>query len=607
MAEAFKIADAYVQVETRYDRDQIGNALEDILRQERARIRRMGRRDIGEPLGDGAADGMGDALRNGMRRRARRDSNHMVRNLVVPFLTGFVKAISLGFANVNIGRAFMNNPYAATAGLAFGALIATWIGAGIAATLSAALAGIFGLGLIGLGAFLLRNEAEIVAAATHLGETFKYVFERAAGPMLIPIVASLNLLNAAIKRGQGAIDKLFLTLSPAIIPLTHGLIGFMKGLGPGLLALAQVGQLVLLDLAAALPGWGKSLGDFFIKIRDNWPEIRKSLHEFFSDLGTVLGALANAFIWLATHYDLLKTIVSTIAKATGIGLLFSMVKGVIKGVMDIDDNVKKLIRIFGDLPGNILGKIRGLWAKIKSPFDMVSHGMRINALGMVSGFIGIIAGLPGRVIRAIGSLWAKIRGPFDRTYTSLRATASNMVGAFVNIIYTLPSKALRAISRLRALFVAYFAAVPGMMARAGAAAISGLIGGIGSMIGRLRDKLWEVANIVTDIIRQKLRLQSPSREMMDIGVMAIRGLEIGVDKRKPMLRRQMTGVAAGIPEAVKSQIPKQYMPTSTVSTNHISIPVSVTVPVGADGPKVGREVAREIRKALDDYDRSVKK
>jgi hypothetical protein len=599
MSEAFKIADAYVQVETRYDRDQMRRDLDEMLRGERDRMRRRGRDDIGGPLGEGAADGLGDGLRNGLRRRRGRD-NDIIRRWISPFIIGFVKAASLGFANVNLERAFINNPAIAAAGLAIGALLVTWTAAGIAATLAAALAGALGLGIIGLGVYLLRGEPQVRAAAKRLGKTFKEVFTGAAKPMLGPIVASLNIFTAAIKKNQPLIDKLFKTLSPAIVPLAKGLTGFLEALGPGLQALAEVGRDVLIDLAEHLPGWGKSIGDFFQKIHDNWPEIKESLEAFFRDLGKVLGFLAGVFLWLARNYEELRdTLFASITTTIGI------VKAIKDAATSVKNSINAIIGYFAGLPGGILSKIRGLWSKIRFPFDALHSGMRINAISAVSAFVGVIAGLPSRALAGVRALWARIRGPFDGARTGVITLGSNLVAGFVRIVYTLPTRALRAISRLKGLFFAYFSGAGNWLWNAGSRIIGGLISGVRSRIAELRGVFSGVTNLIPSWKGPEERdkkLLTPSGEMIMDGLME------GIKSRLPTLKMQLTGVSAGIPQAVQDQAPKQYMSTASASTtNHISIPVSVTVPAGTDGTRIGREVAREIRKALDDFDRSVKR
>jgi hypothetical protein len=576
MADGFKIADAFIDVETKYDKDNLVSGLDKSAKDAEPGIRRVGRDRIGKPMGDGASDGLSRSIRSplALRRLTRAaDDNgrhlqkHMFARLVTGFGTGFAKAVTLGMANVNVGSSFRNNPIVTSVGLAIGALMATTIVSGLAATLTAVLAGGVGLGFIGLGAFLLKDEPEVERAGKRLGDTFKRVFGTAAGAMLMPIVGALNIFSKSIEKMQPTIDRIFRTMAPAILPLAEGLAGFLEALGPGLEALAQVGRDVLIDLGKNLPGWGESLGNFFIKIRDNWPAIKKSLDEFFRDLGTALGLLAAAFLWLATNYSKLKATMKTIVMPPALMLLISVLRH--KWNTDFTSLVSwihrysnTIVAVFTALPRRIWAGIRTLWSIIRGVFSNAGLGMRISAGQMVAGFVRILATIVNRSFAAIRSLPGRIKGFFAGAGRWLWSAGANLVG--------------------------------------------GLVSGMASRMGALWGKVQEIRNAVTQFLSNAWQIRSPSRVMEGMGENLVRGLEIGLDKRMLPLKKRMVGVSAGIPQVVTQSAPKQYMSTST-QTSTFHIPITVNAGVGADGARIGREVAREIWKALDDYKVSVKK
>jgi len=567
VAKGFKIADAYVEVETRFDNDSISKGLAAAVEKDRTGIDRTGR-DIGRRVGDAAGDHTGRSMISRLRRDRTKNTQGMTSALYHPlaFGQGLFKALSLGMANFSLAKAFTKSPQFVATGIAIGAAMATTIAAGLAATLTAALAGGVGLSFIGLGAFLLKDEPEVKRAGTRLGNTFKDTFKRAAGAMLMPLVGSMEIFRQTIERMQPTIDRIFRTLSPAILPLAEGLAGFLEALGPGLEDLAWVGAQVLEDLGRNLPGWGKSLGDFFTKIRDNWPEIKDSLEEFFSDLGKALGALAAAFLWLSRNYTNLRNKLIFLAEAVQPILFIWKKVGALwrlhwnELVANVRQKVDQVVTILKSLLPRSWGALGGLWPRIRQAFRTATTGMRINALGMVSGFVNILATI------------------IPKAYAKMLALRSRIVGFFGN--------------------------AGGWLFRAGSNLIGGLVAGMSSRMGALWGKVQEVKNAVTEFLSNAWKLQSPSRVTMGMGENLIRGLEIGIDKRKLPLKRQMTGVAAGIPRAINNAAPRSIASTSN-STFNINVVVRADGTFGrAQAEKVGRETAIAIRDALDVLDRS---
>lgn len=73
MAASFKIADAYVEVETHYDKDTLTKGLDGAITSESEHIRTISRTRLGKAVGDGMSEGASNGFRNGMRRRADGD------------------------------------------------------------------------------------------------------------------------------------------------------------------------------------------------------------------------------------------------------------------------------------------------------------------------------------------------------------------------------------------------------------------------------------------------------------------------------------------------------------------------------------------------------
>lgn len=161
--------------------------------------------------------------------------------------------------------------------------------------LSAAIAGAIqlglGLGFIGLGAFMLRSEPQLIAAATRFRDRVASVFRTASAPMLVPFILALDKLGQSFERVGPSIAKGFAALAPAIVPLATGIGLMMEALAPGLTEMVVQAGPIIMAFAETLPGIGKSLGEFFQMIADHAPEIGM----FIQDMGRVVPAVIRGF------------------------------------------------------------------------------------------------------------------------------------------------------------------------------------------------------------------------------------------------------------------------------------------------------------------------
>lgn len=183
---------------------------------------------------------------------------------------------------------------AAVAGPALGGLLA-----------SAVLAG-GGLGVIGLGAFLLREEPEMVRAATSLMDTVKSVFTRAAQPLLEPLVKSLNVFETLVVRIGPQLRGMFADIAPAIVPFAVGLERLVENSLPGFQELIEAANPFLRGLADVLPGLGQSFSNFFGNIAASGPEATIFFQDFINFLGQLIRWLGEAIGWLARAYVAVK-------------------------------------------------------------------------------------------------------------------------------------------------------------------------------------------------------------------------------------------------------------------------------------------------------------
>ena len=206
MAESFKVADGFVAVFADVDRRVVSSSASDAAD------------EAGRVLGDGIT-------RESSRSIRRNRGSFVTAGSMVGAEMGGGLLKSVGGMGASLGASLSAlGPYAIGAAAAVGVAMAPALMAGLAGSITAGA----GLGVIGLGAFLLREEPAMVAAATSLKDKTVSVFKTAAQPMLEPFVKSLGLIQNMVERLAPSFNQAFLSMAPAIEPLTRGLVSLVE-------------------------------------------------------------------------------------------------------------------------------------------------------------------------------------------------------------------------------------------------------------------------------------------------------------------------------------------------------------------------------------------
>lgn len=212
---------------------------------------------------------------------------------------------------------------------------------------------------------------------------------------------------------------------------------------------------------------------------------------------------------------------------------------------------------FTGLWDSIVSLAQSVWNKITGFF---SSGMS-KAQSLVSAGVAKVRGFISR----IGEIPGMVRGFFSRMVSAAQSQITSLLGK----VRAIPGQIKSALGNLGSLLL-----------NAGKNIIRGLINGVTSMIGSLRNKFSEVTNMIPDWKgpeRVDLRLLEPA------GADIMTGLSAGIDSGLPGLRRTLRGVTAEIPHNVTASV-------RGTSSEHTRVVFDVT---GAD-----EEMARLIRKLV---------
>jgi hypothetical protein len=311
---------------------------------------------------------------------------------------GFLDAFTGGFRG--LGSLVTANPVFGTAAIAIGIGLAVVAAPAFGAAFAAALIGGAGLGVIGLGAFLLKDDPQIKAAAGKLGKTASSTFKGAAQPLVEPFVNSMAILeNLLVKIGPD-LTEMFTAIAPAIVPLTRGFAGFVEGALPGFLELIKAATPFLMDLENSLPLFGEHIGKFLSIIADAGPGATAFFNDFLNLLGILLVAFGHFINVLAGMYEGSRAIILTL-----VDVFVFLYRGV-------KANIDLIINIF-----------QAWYNAVKDVF--------FKARRDSDGFVGFLKALPGKVAEAISAVPGKVKGVFADAGSWLKAGGERIIAGLI--------------------------------------------------------------------------------------------------------------------------------------------------------------------------------
>jgi predicted phage tail protein len=224
---------------------------------------------------------------------------------------------SLGNAMTALGPVVQT--VVAAALIAAALLAAPVVGGVLAAALTLGLGG----AVVGLAAYILKDDKQIKKAWEKLTETTSEVFKRAVQPMKKPFLELLGWLRVEFVKLEPELTNLFKAAAPLVKPLGEGIFGMLKNMLPGITEALKNSEPVFKTLGETLPIIGTAIGDMFKSITED-PE---ALSTFLSDLIKVVAGfiviLGELIGWLTRTYT------------------------------DVREWFKKIQKFFDELPGKV--------------------------------------------------------------------------------------------------------------------------------------------------------------------------------------------------------------------------------------------------------------
>lgn len=217
-------------------------------------------------------------------------------------------------------------PQAKAAAIAAGAVAATAFAAVFGAVLNGLLLTGLGAGALAAGIAVAIRDPAVRAAFAGLGEIALGELTKATAGFRQPLIDAAGAFAKAFQSSN--LRSMFDGLADTIRPLTAGLLGMLRNMGPGFKQALGVGVSLLKEMAALLPGLGTSLGRAFeIMSRAQAAEgAIKGLRVAFMALGWMIEQTANAIAGLSAIFDVMTDAAGAtftwLSKVPGIGKMF---------------------------------------------------------------------------------------------------------------------------------------------------------------------------------------------------------------------------------------------------------------------------------------------
>lgn len=518
--DGFKIADAYVDVVAKVSRKEL----------------ERGAAEAGDSAGTVLGQRVTSSADSSIRKHkgaVKKSGGELGDGISEGLISRMASAIG-GSALASKLPGMLQNPYVLAGATAAGAVLAPMIVSGLGAALQAGA----GVGVIGLGALLLKEEPALISSATRLKDSAISILKGAAQPMLQPMVTALDTFRGKLeKEWAPSIKGIFAGAALGIKPLSDALSGLVSGALPGFQSMMASFGPTMEKLVPSFQQLGASLGQMFTMIGEVGPEAAVALGDIISFAAFLIVHFGQMIVISTKVYTAFRGFFTAIPGWAGSAK--SAVGGFISGV----------VGWFASLPGKAGSAVSGLWGRMMGAFSSAKSGAISSATGMVNGVTGWFASLPGKARSGVSSLWGSMVGSFNSAKSGAISSATSLVSGAINQVKQLPGKARSALSGAKSAVLGAFSGAGGWLVSAGADIIRGLIGGIKSMIGQAASAAVDAGKAIISSAKNALGIGSPSKVAeKELGRWLLPGVTRGVKKTLPRARR-------AIAQATRSLVP----------------------------------------------------
>lgn len=432
------------------------------------------------------------------RNSLKRDSAQIGSAFGADIAKGIASALSLG----------TGNPYIGAAVLALAAALAPVLGAAITSGIGLALGG----GIIGSAILALKDNAKLKAAAEKTFTSIGNVFTRAAQPLLGPFINALEGIAILFKGLEPVLKSIFTAAKPILDSIAGGFGGFLTNLLTGVRDSMPGIVAAFTALGDALPGVGTAIGDFFKQIFGNEDLVQRitgllitMVNGFFKIAGPLVQGLTVIF---GAFANTMRAVFGTMH--LGIGSLLEFITNLKGGQTAIN---------------NITAAFGPWWLALRKVWDaLVAFAAANTDKEIGDKWVALLSSLSNawdkfkKFVTAVwDSVWLIIKQIFAQKVIpwwegTVKPWLINQVQNLMGTIFkNAVDKAVSWVKGLPGRVISALAGLPGQLLnlglRSGASLINGLVSGLSSRLGVLRD----IAGVIAATIARTLP-GSPAKE-----------------------------------------------------------------------------------------------
>lgn len=156
-------------------------------------------------------------------------------------------------------------------------------------------------GVIGLAAYLQKDNPKVQAAAAGLGRQITDGLRGASAQIAEPLIGALHIFQAAFRANMPQFNAMFAAVGGYIEPLARGLAGLVSQALPGFIHMLQSAQPLIEALGEHLPILGYAMSLMFDSIAEAMPGIAAAFGDFMTVLEGALygiGKLIQGGAWV---------------------------------------------------------------------------------------------------------------------------------------------------------------------------------------------------------------------------------------------------------------------------------------------------------------------
>ncbi len=532
MADGFKIADAYVEVEARLEKADLVGAIVAAVDKAAPDIRDKAGKKIGSHLSDGITDTLGAGMKSAVT-------------------TG---VSALGGAS----SALAGNPITASIGMAIGAAIGIAMIGAIASVLTSGLALLAGAAVLGIGVAIASQNKKIQDQWEKSWGSIQKTLQKTIKPLIKPLIEAMITLDETVSDLRPELTALFKSVAPLLKTITDAIGPFLREIIVGLTDAMPGIRAAFEGMANALPRVGKALGDFFRILFQDKDLIKRTTEGLFDFIAGLIVWAAKIVRFFAVTWGAVTNFVTLLKRA-------------------LSEDLTGAMSSFELFSGGALGRIAEAWKPLKKAIGeiwdaLVQFANADEELEMEKAYLNLVEKIKAAWVplkNFIRVIWDEILAVVKKWWNEkfmpwwegtakpwLIEKIKGMSSAAFEYLKTealkkakeVPGKILEGIKNLasdvKSDIVRQFTGAKDWLFAAGKSILQGLLDGIKDKIDDLKSLLQGVTSLIPD---WKGPMAKDRRLLYPTGQAIMGGLESGMASQFGSLESTLAGLTAALP------------------------------------------------------------